>query len=225
MKPVAVDSLHTYLGYTEQSQNCIPIPVFVLQSPCFLYVTKQVYNKYLDDMYIEMNMYSPFHDSLPLSSVQVHQKKVKYYETGCSQIRNNCQFCRLGSPSKKNLHCPASKKNASFFFSKIKKKCLECSETKECAKIFCDVFAHQFKTKIFSLNIRNFLGIFSLKPKFFFFFKIIHFRLFLFQQHIHMYISIHAQKRKTCINRQHGGGGQCLRGRMQVFFTCSPQSK
>ena len=38
---------------------------------------------------------------------------------------------------------PHAAKNASFFSQNIKKNCLECSETKEYAKIFCEIFARE----------------------------------------------------------------------------------
>ena len=59
-------------------------------------------------------------------------------------------------------------------FLKIKKKCLECSETKEYAKIFCELFEMVSVKNLdifqnISLNIDMFINIFPLEPKVFFF--------------------------------------------------------
>ena len=55
---------------------------------------------------------------------------------------------------------PAAKKFKFF----LKKKCFECSETKEYAKIFCDI-----STRVSINNLAIFHSIFPLKPDFFFF--------------------------------------------------------
>ena len=66
---------------------------------------------------------------------------------------------------------PAAKKFKFF----LKKKCFECSETKEYAKIFCDISTG------YQLITWPFFTVFFLWCQSFFSSKIIHFRLFLFQ--------------------------------------------
>ena len=68
-------------------------------------------------------------------------------------------------------------------------KCLECSETKEYAKIFCYIFARVSDKNFFRIFFYNIV----LQNQSFISFKIIHFRFFLFQKRIYLYIYLRMQ--------------------------------
>ena len=78
-------------------------------------------------------------------------------------------------------YCIISLTKKHYFFLKMKKKCLECSETKAYAKVICEVLAWVSIKTIFP-NISKYFSFFS--------FKIIHFKSFLFQK---TYIFIHVK--------------------------------
>ena len=68
-----------------------------------------------------------------------HLNNLRYYDS-------YCRISRLREHIKKNskLICPLKvdplRRLRMKVFSQHKKKCLECSETKEYATIFCDIF-------------------------------------------------------------------------------------
>ena len=77
--------------------------------------------------------------------------------------------------------------NMEFPSALSNEKSLECSETKEYAKIFCDIFARVSVTNL-KLILKFFYVFFPFRPKKNFYFKIIHSKLLLFQIHIYLYM-------------------------------------
>ena len=93
-----------------------------------------------------------------------------------------------------------------FFLLKIKKNAYNFLKQNNMQKYFVTFLqGYSFKT------------ILTLEPNFFFFFKIIHFRLFLFQNYIHIF-SIYTCKKKLA--RRGGGVGQGLKS-LSFILSCS----
>ena len=76
---------------------------------------------------------------------------------------------------------------ADVFFLKIKKKCVEYSETKKYAKIFSEFYSRVKMLDISKNIVFKYWNYFSFRTKVFSF-KIIHFRLFLFQKHKYLFM-------------------------------------
>ena len=102
-------------------------------------------------------------------------------------------------------------------FSQNKKKGLKCSETKEYAKIFCDIFDSVSVKNISKYFLKILKSIFPLEPIFFLLSK----SSFSGFSCSKTYLFIHVKK--TCIKSTNSsvGGGRSRPCYTSLFFTCS----
>ena len=135
---------------------------------------------------------------------------------GSREHEKNIVFLADGSTNER-VH-PPPLKNASLSL-KIKNKCLECSETKDYAKIFCEIFAWVSikNLDIFHNNFLrywNFLIFFPLEPKYFFSSES-SISDFVSKTYIFIHVKKKACIKSVCPLKARGGGGQGLSGRLR----------